>query len=480
MIKGSAKDKISTFPEGGTVMRSHLFIGVVLLFSFAATASTDTVWFDGGYLVYHTSPVTEDIYDTTFTPMYSNYFNIPVTYYDYHVDGSNPDFGTRVTSRWDQLDIEYANYGGWVDSTLSADGTPKRNPDLTDPFFDISWNIEKLFKPWTQGVTDTFNLKFPPEVKDTLVDTFLVTADTTYDIDGNMEIWIDTLTETYRYDTFPVPDTLLFSDTMFKNIEIADSLAAFWSPNEWTEDTTDSMWIFGTRTKMDPINGKGFGNEDDSTQNAGYTVRINNKFTYKGGEKIYFGADDDAYIFINNRLAIECGGFHEAYIETLYLDSFRLEGDVPLTVNQKYDIAIFMIERRMGGSIYLGGLFEFENKGAVQIDTAWDTLPNYLRTDTLAIDTFKIDTVGVAYHHARSQKTTLLGLNIPPSSATVAFEYFSISGRKVMDRKMPLTLALADKSAGLPCGMYITRIHFLDKQGRRLSSTSIQQLIVRK
>lgn len=456
-------------------MRSHAIVGLALMFSSAAAVKSEE-------LVCDTTYNEEIVYDTLSTPRSINYFTIPVTYYDYHVDGSNPDFGYRVTSRWDQTGLSYANYSGWVDSLLSSDGKlPQRAPALTDTFLDVSWNIGKLFKPWTAGTLDTFVLKFPPVIETRFVDTVIVTLDTTYDIDSNMTITADTATSLTVYDTIKVADTTMISDTMFKNIVINDSLFAYWLPNELTyDDTTDSMWTFGKRQKMDPINGKGFGNESDSTQNAGYTFCVRNKFTYKQGEKIHFGADDDAYLFINGKLVIECGGFHEAIPVILDLDSFSLASATPLTVGQKYDLDIFFVERRMGGNWFIAGLSEFENKSAMQVDTVHDTLITYriVKTD---IDTI-VCRIGIDPRSRKNifQNQTLSGLNIPVSAEYVAFEYFSISGAKVMDKKMLVKQALADKSASLPCGMYVVRINFMNGQGKALSKPFFRKMLVKR
>lgn len=481
----------------------QLYVRVLLLFCIAAA-----VTFAQEYeLVYVTKPITEIVYDTTFTPRDVNNFKIPVIYYDYHVDGSNPDFGYRATSRWDQTGLEYANLSGWVDTTLSPDNmSPQRHPALTDTFLDISWNINRLFEPWAEGTTDTFTLKFPPEILDTLVDTLIISADTSYNVttvyeidtvynpdstfvldtlssrtDSAMTISADTLTSIVLYDTVPVPDTIMISDTMFKNIEIPDSLVAYWIPNEITyDDTTDTMWTFGSRQKMDPINGLGFGNESDSITNAGYTLRIHNQFTYTGGEKLYFGADDDFYVFINSRLIIECGGFHEAIIDSLYLDSLFLQDSTPLTVGETYDIDIFMVERRQSGNIFLAGLSEFSEKSEVAIDTFYDTLITY-HIDTIGIDTIRIDTIlDVVTPFKKSLQQTLLGLTIPPSSKYVTFEYFSINGAKVLDRKLPLILALSNTTAVLPSGMYVLRINFLNRRGERLSRPVSRKITVRR
>jgi fibro-slime domain-containing protein len=423
-------------------MRLRLLVGSVLLFSVIAPVMSQELH-----------------YDTTKT--YIKYFKVPVTYYDYHITGSNPDFGFRVTERWERADSGYKNYSGWADSNLTADKSPKRSSKLwiaNDTFLDISWNLAKLFKPWVAGVKDTFVWKTAPIITpanrtDTTIDTLIING-------------TDTIRYFTKYDTIAPAETLttkdsiMISDTMFKNVTINDSLRIAWVSNDISyPDVTDSTWAFASQTKVDPIHSKGFGLESDTTDsiNAGYTFCMHNKFTYHGGEQLVFGADDDGYVYINGKLVIECGGFHESIPVTLDLDSLNL------TKEQKYDIDIFYVERRMGGNLYLGGIFDFDKKSVVRIDTLYDI-------------------VGVISPSPKSmfQNGTVLGLRVPPSSQNVKLEYFSMSGAKLMDRQMPLKQALVNQAVSLPRGMYLVRVTFLNAQGKRLLTGAFRKMIVKK
>jgi fibro-slime domain-containing protein len=370
-----------------------------------------------------------------------------VTYFDYHVDGSNPDFGFRSTARWEFPDTNrFVNYRGWADSTLTADKSPKRNPALTNPFLNISWNLAKLFKPSVAGVKDTFVWKTPDSLvfEDSLDDEgYVVKTDTT---------------------KIPMPDTIMVSDTMFKNIVIQDSLKFSWVPDTSTYDIdNDSTWQAGRSGGKDyPLNGKGFGAESDDN-NCGYSMSLHNKIKYHGGEHFYVGADDDAYTFINGKLAIEDGGFHEQIPDSVALDSLHL------TVEQQYDIDLFYIERRQGGNIYIKGISDFVNKGAIQIDTLYDT-------------TYTPKEVGVIPHSAKSrfQKGTLYGINIPASSQNVKLEYFAVSGVKLATKEMSIVQATANAYVGLPKGVYVVRATFFNAQNKRLSTGFFSNINVRK
>ena len=413
-------------------MRSRLFVGAVLLFSVAAPVlSKGNIYSDT--VIYY--------YDTVIDTICTKVFSIPVTYFDYHTDGSNPDFGNNATARWDLTGLPLENLSGWADSSLTADTTPRRNPALTDTFLSLSWNLENEFKPWVQGPVDTFVWKSPDSV-------YYITDSAGWIIDSNV---------------VPQPDTFTISDTLHKNVVIQDSLTAKWEYNSFTvEDTTDSVWGFGSFVdKVYPLKGKGLIDSND-LDNTGYTMSLHNKFTYHGGEIFTLGADDDVYAYINGKLVIEGGGLHTCVLQDLYLDSLNL------TVGEKYDIDIFYAERRMGGNIYFHGISDFEIKGSEHIDTTYDI--------------WIYERIGVIPHSKKStfKKGTVFGLRVPPSSQNVKLEYFSVSGIKCMERKMPLTKALVNQSVSLPQGMYMVRVTFLNAQDKRLFTGSFRTMIVRK
>lgn len=408
-------------------MFTRFLVAVVFLFSVVVTVQSQDVQ-----------------YDTTINSRYVKHFKVPVTYYDYHVDGSDPDFGDRVTARWNQTGLSYGNYSGWADSNLTADGSPARSPTLPDTFLSISYNLGKLFKPWVAGTVDTFVWKIPPTIVDSADSNGLIV----------------------KSDTFPNPDTLMISDTMYKNIEIKDSMVFTWVINPIT---TDSMWLMGSTDKINPLADtgvraadSGFGNEGD-IQNAGYSFKMHNKITYNGEKQVFIGADDDAYLFINGKLAAELGGFHSITGQAFDLATQNL------VVGQKYDLDLFFVERRMGGGIYFGGFSDYDSAGAVKVDTLYDTILTEKQVGILSRS-----------EKSLSQKGTLLGLRIPPASRNVRLEYFSISGAKLVDREMALTLALVNKSVNLPQGMYLIRVTFLNAQGKRVSAGSSRYIAMRK
>lgn len=91
-----------------------------------------------------------------------------------------------------------------------------------------------------------------------------------------------------------------------------------------------------------PIDGQGFGNEGEE-HNFGFTFELHMEFAYKGGEVFTFTGDDDLWVFINDRLAIDLGGLHAALSDTIDLDARAAElGIVP---GATYPLDLFHAER---------------------------------------------------------------------------------------------------------------------------------------
>lgn len=93
-----------------------------------------------------------------------------------------------------------------------------------------------------------------------------------------------------------------------------------------------------------PIDGQGFGNTPGQAHNFHFTTEIHVKFKYEAGQKFSFRGDDDLWIFVNGKIALDVGGAHQALNGTIDFDAKAAE--LGITVGQEYNMDIFHAERQ--------------------------------------------------------------------------------------------------------------------------------------
>ncbi len=97
-----------------------------------------------------------------------------------------------------------------------------------------------------------------------------------------------------------------------------------------------------------PIDNKGFGNTAGQTHNYHFTTEIHVKFKYELGQEFTFRGDDDLWIFVNGKLALDVGGQHQALLGTIKFD--QQAAALGITAGSSYPMDIFHAERQTAES----------------------------------------------------------------------------------------------------------------------------------
>ncbi|NLW30875.1 MAG: fibro-slime domain-containing protein [Fibrobacter sp.] len=220
---------------------------------------------------------------------------IGVTFYDFHSDGSNPEFETPHRS---------GVYKGMVDTLLDDEGKPQ----LGDSIF-LNRYIKYWYRDWKSENGGEGDSTQP---------SYSCTSGC-----GN------------EYTSVMVYDTIdsVGHDTAFKNLVFDDTLIFHYNERE-------NYYEF-SHNEFFPLNGKGFGNEiRGRSNNYSFTMELHHEFTKKDSMHFKFKGDDDVWVFIDGRLVLDLGGIHNQVEDSIDLDTFDF-----LENGKRYTLSFFYAER---------------------------------------------------------------------------------------------------------------------------------------
>ncbi len=233
-----------------------------------------------------------------------------VLLYDFHSDGSNPEF--ERMNRWDPLGVrtgmvkakglryekKNAGYFGLDSIGKPVIGaSPKHN-----------CGVDKWFTPWEPG-------------------------------------WF----KTYAYaggggDCRESPSA---TDRAFHNMVYKDSLQ-FVLRKDLGANVYQFKRLLGEHIPgFMPLDGKGFGAEGPARaagRNYGFCMELHTVFEHTSGMILEFNGDDDVWVYINDSLVMDIGYVHASEYRSVVLD------DLDLRFGKTYNLDFFYCERQSTGS----------------------------------------------------------------------------------------------------------------------------------
>lgn len=158
---------------------------------------------------------------------------------------------------------------------------------------------------------------------------------------------------------------------------------------QWYRDTAKSKTVVTTMTldrqAVDgsyvfsnpfffPLDGLGWiaaGNEkarnanDGKPHNFSFTSEVRYWFEFKGTEKLTFKGDDDVWVYINKKLALDIGGVHGVETQSIDLSDPSKVSALGLTTGGIYEVVVFQAERHVTASNYFLTLNGFEKRSSI-------------------------------------------------------------------------------------------------------------------
>lgn len=221
-------------------------------------------------------------------------------------------------------DFERGAHGGKPGPFFGDAGVIK---DMVNPVLD------PVTKKPTQGTRSFFQTKFPD--------------------------WFNTNTATET-------DPKLKNYEVCKDLDVLKDGEGYWTYSSLHQNPAKGFFPINDFNKFGETYTSGYNDNYDRTkfafnppeipkQNFHFCMEMHADFKYEKGQNFSFIGDDDVWVFINNKMAIDLGGPHSPERASVSLDTLKL------TEGNKYNFDLFYCERSTSGSnLYIQTSIFFE------------------------------------------------------------------------------------------------------------------------
>ena len=240
---------------------------------------------------------------------------IPVIFYDYHADGSNPEFQSCCCGI----------FTGMVQETLSVDRKPLFAANMM-----CNTHVEEWYRPsGADGPADNSEFVFDQEA-DTWRWTNLVPRE-----GGTPGEYIST-----EYDpSYDMATIVIYDSLPFVRVPLeGEGVYQFHRSYTGSYPPDGFFWI----------DGRGFGDEPSLEHNYGFAMELHSDFVCQPGLTFDFVGDDDVWVFIDGSLVLDIGGIHPREA-----GSFNVDDISGLETGKEYSLDLFYAERHTTSSTIL-------------------------------------------------------------------------------------------------------------------------------